>query len=119
MSEQTVKVKGGVTFICHGYGTGPTIGCRKHLHKFMAALGRGTSNQCVSKHEVGQLVVPQHAVIGQEYPHDGGISTYRTPLWVVTQTVFLDLSIKMFHLFASVGASTILRLEVRIVFPGC
>ena len=73
MSEQTVKVKGGVTFLCHGYGTGPTIGCRKHLRKVVAALGRGTSKQCVSKHGVRQSVVPQHAVIGQESPHDGGI----------------------------------------------
>ena len=73
MSEQMVKGKGGVTFLCHGYGMGPTIGCRKHLRKFVAALGRGTSNQCVSKHGVGKSVVPQHAVIGWESPHDGGI----------------------------------------------
>ena len=53
MSEQKVKGKGGSTFICRGYGTGPTIGCRKHLRKFVAALGRGTSKQCVSKHGVG------------------------------------------------------------------
>ena len=51
----------------------PTIGCRKHLRKFVAALGRGTSKQCVSKHGVGQSVVPQHAVIGRESSHDGGI----------------------------------------------
>ena len=73
MSKQTVKGKGGVTFLCHGYGTGPTIGCRKHLRKFVATLRRGTSNQCVSKHGVGQSVVPQHAVIGRESPHDGVI----------------------------------------------
>ena len=48
-----------------------------------------------------------------------GFATCRTPLWVAKQTVFLALSIGMFHLFASVGASNILRLEVRIVFPGC
>ena len=73
MYEQTVNGKGGVTFICHGYGTGPTIGCRKHLRKFVAALGRGTNKQFFSKHGVGQSVVPQHAVIGRESPHDGGI----------------------------------------------
>ena len=73
MSEQTVKGKWGVTFLCHGYGKGPTIGCRKHLRKFVAALGRSTSKQCVSKHGVGKSVVPQHAVIGRESPHDGDI----------------------------------------------
>ena len=73
MSKQTVKRKGGITFLCHGYGTGSTVGCHKHLQKFVAALGRGTSKQCVGKHGVGQSVVPQHAVIGRESPHDGGI----------------------------------------------
>ena len=73
MSKQAVKGKWGVTFFCHGYGVGPTIGCCKYLYKLVAALGRSTRNQCVSKHGVGQYVVPQHAVIGQESPHDGGI----------------------------------------------
>ena len=73
MSKQAVKVKWGVNFLCHGYGTGPTVGCRKHLRKFVAALGCGTSKQCVGKHGVGKSVVPQHAVISQESPHDGGI----------------------------------------------
>ena len=73
MSKQTVKVKGGITFLCHGYGTGPTVGCRKHLRKFVVPLGRGTSKQCVGKHGVGKSVVLQHAVIGRESPHDGGI----------------------------------------------
>ena len=36
----------------------------------------------------------------------------------MSRTVFLARSIGMFHLFASIGASTILRYEVRIVFPG-
>ena len=40
-------------FFCHGYGTGPTIGCYKHLCKLVAVLGRGTSKQCVSKHGAG------------------------------------------------------------------
>ena len=79
MSKQTVKGKGGVTFLCHGYGTGPTIGCRKHMHKFVAALGCGTSKQCVSEHGVGQSVVPQHAVIGRQSPHDGGIFLVSQP----------------------------------------
>ena len=82
--KQTVKGKGNVTFICHGYVTGPTTGCRKHLHKFVASLGRGTSKQCVSKHVVGQSDITQHAVIGKESPHDGGIchmlQTYRDSL---------------------------------------
>ena len=65
MSKQTVKGKVGVNFICHGYGTGPTVGCCKHLRKFVATLGRGTSKQCVGKHGVGQSVLPQHAVIGR------------------------------------------------------
>ena len=73
MSEQTFKGKGGVTFLCNGYGTGPTIGCCKDLSKFVAALGCGTIKQCVSKHGVGQSIVPQHAVIGRESPHDGWI----------------------------------------------
>ena len=73
MYKQTVKGKWVVTFLCHGYGMGPNIGCCKHLRKFVAALGHGTSKQCVSKHGLGQSVVPQHAVIGQESPHDGGI----------------------------------------------
>ena len=73
MSEQTVKGKGDVTFLCHRYCMGPTIGCCKQLRKFVATLGRSTSKQCDSKHGVGQSVVTQHAVIGRESTHDGGI----------------------------------------------
>ena len=73
MSKQKVKGKGGVTFLCHGFLTGPSIGCWKHLRKFVVALGHGTIKQCVSKHGLGKDVVSQHAVIGRESPHDEGI----------------------------------------------
>ena len=48
-----------------------------------------------------------------------GFVTCSTPRWVVVRIFLLALSSGMFHIFASVGASTILSLEVRIVFPGC
>ena len=101
--------KGASNFLCHGYGTGPTIVCSKHLRKFVSALGRGTSKQCVSKHGMGQYVVPQHVVICQEYPHDGGICHMsHTSLGCDTNSVLGSVNWD-FHIFATVGASTILR----------
>ena len=108
MYKQTVKGKGGVTFLCHGYGTGPTIGCRKHLHKCLVALGRGTRKQCVSKHGVWQSVLPQHAVIGRESSHDGGIChMLHTSLGCGMNSVIGSVNSDVPSL--CVGASTILR----------
>ena len=109
MSKQRVKGKRGVTLLCHGYGAGPTIGCCKHLRKLVAALGHGTSKHYVSKHGVGYLLYLSMWSLVRNLLMMEGFATCCTPVWVVTIIVFLDLSIGMFHLFASVGASTILR----------
>ena len=53
MSKQKVKGKRGVTFLCHGYGTRPTIGCCKHLGKLVSTLWRGIGKLCVSKQGMG------------------------------------------------------------------
>ena len=76
------------------------------------------SNVSVKKGWGNLLYLSMRSFVGNILMIEGFV-TCRISRCVVAMIVVLALSSGMFHLFASVGVSTILRREVRIVFPGC
>ena len=66
------------------------------------------SNVSVNKGWGNLLYFSMQSLVGNLLMIEGFV-TCRTPRFVVARTVVLDMSSGMFHLFASVGASTILR----------
>ena len=102
MSKYTVKGKGG----CH-FSLSWVWSKTNWVNLWPRCDVVPVSNVSVNKGWGNLLYLSMRSLVGNLLMIEGFV-TCRTPRYVVARTVVLALSIGMFHIFASVGASIIL-----------